>query len=86
MGHASITTTLEPYGHLYPGGMDRSADRHPCRRQRCPYRRLPGPAAPPGTGCAEPAPEPPPPQLLAPLTVHRRVSIRGAIMIGGQRI
>jgi hypothetical protein len=27
-----------------------------------------------------------PPQLLAPLTVRRRVSIRGAIMIGGQRI
>ena len=27
-----------------------------------------------------------PPQLPAPLTVRRRVSIRGAIMIGGQRI
>jgi hypothetical protein len=29
---------------------------------------------------------PGPPQLPAPLTVRRRVSIRGAIMIGGQRI
>src|SRR5215468_466527 len=27
-----------------------------------------------------------PPQLPAPLTVRRRVSVRGAIMIGGQRI
>jgi len=27
-----------------------------------------------------------PPQLPAPLTVRRRISIRGAIMIGGQRI
>lgn len=27
MGHASITTTLDLYGHLYPGGMDRYADR-----------------------------------------------------------
>jgi len=27
MGHASITTTLDLYGHLYPGAMDRYADR-----------------------------------------------------------
>jgi hypothetical protein len=27
MGHASITTTLDLYGHLYPGVMDRYADR-----------------------------------------------------------
>ncbi len=27
MGHASITTTLDLYGHLYPGEMDRHADR-----------------------------------------------------------
>jgi hypothetical protein len=27
MGHASITTTLNLYGHLYPGEMDRYADR-----------------------------------------------------------
>ena len=27
MGHASITTTLNLYGHLYPGEMDRHADR-----------------------------------------------------------
>ena len=27
MGHASITTTLHLYGHLYPGEMDRYADR-----------------------------------------------------------
>ena len=27
MGHSSITTTLDPYGHLYPGDMDRYADR-----------------------------------------------------------
>jgi hypothetical protein len=27
MGHASITTTLDLYGHLYPGDMDRCADR-----------------------------------------------------------
>jgi integrase len=26
-GHASITTTLDLYGHLYPGDMDRYADR-----------------------------------------------------------
>jgi len=25
--HASITTTLDLYGHLYPGEMDRYADR-----------------------------------------------------------
>jgi hypothetical protein len=25
MGHASITTTLDLYGHLYPGEMDRYA-------------------------------------------------------------
>jgi hypothetical protein len=25
-GHASITTTLDLYGHLYPGEMDRCAD------------------------------------------------------------
>jgi hypothetical protein len=25
--HASITTTLDLYGHLYPGDMDRYADR-----------------------------------------------------------
>ena len=25
MGHASITTTLDLYGHLYPGEMDRSS-------------------------------------------------------------
>jgi integrase len=27
MGHASITTTLDLYGHLYPRDMDRYADR-----------------------------------------------------------
>ncbi|MGP8001189.1 MAG: hypothetical protein ACLPKI_28280 [Streptosporangiaceae bacterium] len=27
MGHASIATTLDLYGHLYPGDMDRYADR-----------------------------------------------------------
>jgi hypothetical protein len=27
MGHASITTTLDLYEHLYPGEMDRYADR-----------------------------------------------------------
>jgi hypothetical protein len=27
MGHASITTTLDLYGHLYPREMDRYADR-----------------------------------------------------------
>ena len=27
MGHASITTTLDLYGNLYPGDMDRYADR-----------------------------------------------------------
>ena len=27
MGHTSITTTLDLYGHLYPGDMDRYADR-----------------------------------------------------------
>ena len=27
MGHASITTTLDLYGHLYPGDMDKYADR-----------------------------------------------------------
>lgn len=27
MGHASITTTLDLYGHLYPCEMDRYADR-----------------------------------------------------------
>ena len=27
MGHASITTTLDLYGHLYPGDMDRYADQ-----------------------------------------------------------
>jgi len=27
MGHASITTTLDLYGHLYPGDMDGYADR-----------------------------------------------------------
>jgi hypothetical protein len=27
MGHASITTKLDLYGHLYPGDMDRYADR-----------------------------------------------------------
>ena len=27
MGHASITTTLDLYGHLYPGDLDRYADR-----------------------------------------------------------
>ena len=27
MGHASITTTLDLYGHFYPGDMDRYADR-----------------------------------------------------------
>jgi hypothetical protein len=27
VGHASITTTLDLYGHLYPGEMDRYADR-----------------------------------------------------------
>ena len=27
LGHASITTTLDLYGHLYPGEMDRYAER-----------------------------------------------------------
>jgi hypothetical protein len=27
MGHASITTTLDLHGHLYPGEMDRYTDR-----------------------------------------------------------
>jgi len=27
LGHASITTTLELYGHLYSGDMDKYADR-----------------------------------------------------------
>ena len=34
MGHASITTTLDLYGHLYPGEMDRYADRLGGRRRR----------------------------------------------------
>ena len=33
MGHASITTTLDLYGHLYPGDMDRYADRLDERRR-----------------------------------------------------
>ena len=27
LGHASITTTLDLYGHLYPSDMDKYADR-----------------------------------------------------------
>src|SRR5436190_2162478 len=27
LGHASITTTVDLYGHLYPGEMDRYAER-----------------------------------------------------------
>ena len=27
IGHASLTTTLDLYGHVYPGEMDRYADR-----------------------------------------------------------
>ena len=27
MGHASITTTLDLHGHMYPGEIDRYADR-----------------------------------------------------------
>jgi hypothetical protein len=27
LGHASSSTTLDLYGHLYPGDMDRYADR-----------------------------------------------------------
>jgi len=27
LGHTSITTTLDLYGHLYPGDMDKYADR-----------------------------------------------------------
>ena len=27
LGHASITATLDLYGHLYPGEMDRYAER-----------------------------------------------------------
>ncbi len=27
MGHASIITTFDLYGHFYPGDMDRYADR-----------------------------------------------------------
>ena len=27
LGHANITTTLDPYGHLYPGDMDKYTDR-----------------------------------------------------------
>jgi len=42
--------------------------------------------SPPGTGFAERAATAGPPQLPGPLTVRRRVSIRGTIMIGGQRI
>ena len=35
LGHASITTTLDLYGHLYPGDMDRYADRlRRCRHSR----------------------------------------------------
>jgi hypothetical protein len=41
----------------------------------------------PGPGCAEPGPGPRSrPRLPAPLVVTRRVSVRGAIMAGGQRI
>jgi integrase len=34
MGHASITTTLDLYGHLYPGDMDRYADGSTARLTR----------------------------------------------------
>jgi integrase len=34
MGHASITTTLDLYGHLYPSEMDRYADRPDCAAAR----------------------------------------------------
>jgi hypothetical protein len=45
----------------------------------------PAPSRPrPGPGCAEPGPGPP--SRPAPLVVTRRVSVRGAIMVGGQRI
>jgi hypothetical protein len=41
----------------------------------------------PGHGCAEPAPEPPSRRAWEiPIAVTRRVSVRGSIMIGGQRI
>ena len=30
MGRSSITTTLDLYGHLYPGDMDRYADHFFC--------------------------------------------------------
>jgi hypothetical protein len=39
LGHASITTALDLYGHLYPGDMDRYADRRTAR----PRRRTRGP-------------------------------------------
>ena len=38
LGHASITTTLDLYGHLYPGDMDRYADRLNSAAQDTPPR------------------------------------------------
>ncbi len=49
MGHTSITTTLDLYGHLYPGDMDRYADGSIAWLTRL-LTRLVGPKRPDGTG------------------------------------
>jgi hypothetical protein len=47
----------------------------------------PVPSCPkPGPACAEPAPGQPSPRLPKPLVVARRVSVRGSVMVGGQKI
>ena len=52
MGHASITTILDLYGHLYPGGMDRYADRLDSAAQEAGKSKMS-----PDAACARPADE-----------------------------
>ena len=52
MGHASITTTLDLYGHLYPGDMDRYADRLDSAAQEAGKSKMS-----PDAACSRPADE-----------------------------
>jgi hypothetical protein len=79
-GHARLPVLAEPSTHLTPWHPSRLG-HNLVRTVACPVPpearpRLRG--ARPGTAQ--------PPRLPAPLVVTRRVSVRGAIMVGGQRI
>jgi len=81
---SAFVTAMQEYG--IPGEAGRPGRPHPVRRHPGPHHRLPRPARSLVPATRGPHRNSPPAAAAEPLVVKRRVSERGAIMVGGQKI